>query len=33
MAAVFDVQWMQVVSFRKLVQFRTRGVGDVLPQL
>ena len=31
MAAVFDVQWMQMVSLRKLVQFRTRGVGDVMP--
>jgi hypothetical protein len=26
------VQWMQMVSFRKLVQFRTRRVGDVIPR-
>jgi hypothetical protein len=25
------VQWMQMVSLRKLVQFRTRGIGDVMP--
>jgi hypothetical protein len=25
------VQWMQMVSLRKLVQFRTDGVGDVKP--
>jgi hypothetical protein len=31
MAAVFDVQWMQIVSVRKLVQFRTRRVGDTVP--
>jgi hypothetical protein len=31
MAAVFDVQWMQMISLCKLVQFRTRGVGDVMP--
>jgi hypothetical protein len=32
MAAVFDVQWMQMVSLRKLVQFRARGVGDLIPR-
>ena len=32
MAAVFDVQWMQMVLLRKLVQFRTRGVGDLIPR-
>jgi hypothetical protein len=30
-AAVFDMQWMQMVSLRKLVQSRARGVGDVMP--
>jgi hypothetical protein len=26
------VQWMQMVLLRKLVQFRTRGVGDLIPR-
>jgi hypothetical protein len=25
------VQWMQMVPLRKLVQFRTREVGNVMP--
>ncbi len=31
MAAILNVQRMEVVAFRQTIEFGTRGVGDVVP--